>query len=33
MKNVYRTAYSEHRRIRLSDVRARKTQKILIVGL
>ena len=30
-ENVYRTAYSEHRRIRLSDVRARKTRKILIV--
>ena len=28
-ENVYRTAYSEHRRVRLPDVRARKTRKIL----
>ena len=29
-KNVYRIAYSEHRRIRLSDVRAHQTRKILM---
>lgn len=33
MRHVYRTAYPEYRRVRLPDVRARQTRKILTLSV